>query len=877
MKSLFLSLLVGMASFASAQTKLVLQPGSEGKDAIIFSRIDQVDINRGTSPDFHAMTWTWDADGLGQGTLRSLLQFDISALPAGANIQAAKLTLFADNYQSAGINGHSNLTHSNASTFRRILTDWDENTVTWNNQPTTSSTDFTSLPQSSSSTQNYVLDVTSDLRDMAANPSKNHGWMLKLNAEAPYAGLFFASSDAASSALHPKLEITYTFGASNPTFPDTAFFNALLSQGVDRNADGKIDAAEAALVDTLRLANLGIQNLQGIELFTHLLYLDCSKNALSTLDVQHNTQLHYLLCDHNQLGHLKLYGNEGPKFLYQLDCSHNLLGSLEVRKNIYLEKLNCSANKLTQLNLHDLTKLVLLSCYSNGISTLDLRSNLLLEYVSCNENQMTSLLLGNNTLLEKLYSHDNQIKNLDLSHLVSLKSFDASQNPYEVLDISKNDALLQFDGRNTHVPFIYINQGQESNTSSWKKDAESEWQLLTESTVVSIPDTAFFQALIDAGVDKNHDGLIQAAEAALVTELILLEKGISDLTGIAYFTSLTTLDCSQNSIDSLDVSRNIHLQYLNCSSTAITSLDVTKDTALVQLDCSNNASLSSLDVSHNTQLTTLYFYGSPIEALDLSHNPFMEDLVGAYSALKTLDLHNCTALKSAYLDNILLDSLDLTPNTALVYLSINYSSLKKLNLGNSPDLANVYCYGNAQLTSLTLGNHSNGLGQLILFGNKLSTLDLGALSINTLVLSGNQLTSLDVSHDETLQQLLCDGNPLLSQVCVSQAQIDAGLTSMWAKDSTTQFVVCTPLTREAEDAWAKEENSTLRLFPNPVKGTLFVASTFTVSYITIQTLQGQELLRSQESQINVATLPAGTYLVNIFTEQGEEKRKIVIE
>ena len=67
---------------------------------------------------------------------------------------------------------------------------------------------------------------------------------------------------------------------------------------------------------------------------------------------------------------------------------------------------------------------------------------------------------------------------------------------------------------------------------------------------------------------------------------------------------LTELDCFNNQLTSLDVSKNTALEILYCSDNKLISLDVSKNTALIVLDCSSN-NLTSLDLSQNTALTSL--------------------------------------------------------------------------------------------------------------------------------------------------------------------------------------------------------------------------------------------------------------------------------
>ena len=64
------------------------------------------------------------------------------------------------------------------------------------------------------------------------------------------------------------------------------------------------------------------------------------------------------------------------------------------------------------------------------------------------------------------------------------------------------------------------------------------------------------------------------------------------------------MDCYNNALTALDVSKNTALERLYCYNNALTALDVSKNTALTRLDCNNNA-LTALDLSQNTKLTTL--------------------------------------------------------------------------------------------------------------------------------------------------------------------------------------------------------------------------------------------------------------------------------
>ena len=139
------------------------------------------------------------------------------------------------------------------------------------------------------------------------------------------------------------------------------------------------------------------------------------------------------------------------------------------------------------------------------------------------------------------------------------------------------------------------------------------------------PDANFRSRLASTSIDKNGDGFLTASEIAQITSLNVYQQNIADLTGIEYFTALTSLDCRKNQLTSLNVSQNTALTSLDCRNNQFTSLDVSHNTAIKNFYCSNNQ-LTQLDVSQNTALITLYCDGNQLTQLDVSHNPSLENL-----------------------------------------------------------------------------------------------------------------------------------------------------------------------------------------------------------------------------------------------------------
>jgi hypothetical protein len=102
---------------------------------------------------------------------------------------------------------------------------------------------------------------------------------------------------------------------------------------------------------------------------------------------------------------------------------------------------------------------------------------------------------------------------------------------------------------------------------------------------VTILDNNFLNDLIEQGVDKNGDGIINNDEAAEITFLEVCSSNISDFKGIEAFVNLDSLDCGDNSLTNLDLSNNHELLYLQCWRNLLTSLDVSNNPVLHYLYC----------------------------------------------------------------------------------------------------------------------------------------------------------------------------------------------------------------------------------------------------------------------------------------------------
>ncbi len=211
----------GIYRTTSGNIKLVLQPGNQkGQDAWIEYSPDDSSYathNSGFIDQFKVLAWT----DLGRLIFsRSLIKFtDLAQIPKNSSVKQATLFLYGLDEGSVHLpQGNSYYPGSPYKSFgpndvfiRRIITNWDENSVTWNTKPSTTLAGESLIsPSTKQWNDNTSSDVTQMVGTFVQNPSKNYGFMLQLDKEKIYNSYGFYSSESVDPSKRPKLVIVYS-------------------------------------------------------------------------------------------------------------------------------------------------------------------------------------------------------------------------------------------------------------------------------------------------------------------------------------------------------------------------------------------------------------------------------------------------------------------------------------------------------------------------------------------------------------------------------------------------------------------------------------------------------------------------------------------
>ncbi|MHC0444243.1 RCC1 domain-containing protein [Flavobacterium sp. 3-218] len=526
--------------------------------------------------------------------------------------------------------------------------------------------------------------------------------------------------------------------------PDLNFEKFLITKGIDSGSpDGKVLTSKVSSLTELFITPQSISSLSGIQDFISLETLHCDDNQLTSIDVSNNINLESLSLGNNKLTDLDVSKNTALRSLYfydnqiaTIDVSKNTaleylyfpgskITDLDISKNTALRHLTCSSNLLTTLDLSQNTALETLLCDHNQLTELDISKNTLLGGLQCNSNKLTALNTSTNTNLVRIECDSNKITHLDTSNNPLLSGLNCNSNLLTTLDISKNTSLDYIKCASNQFISLNLKNGNNINfvnttmvdnlknnpnltciqvddvaysNKNWMnaKDSWATYNTTCTPEYVALPDTNFEQKLIDLGIDTDGlNGKITIADASSITSIDLSNSNIKDLTGIEYFTSLTTLNISNNQITSLDVSNNLLLETLDASSNQLTTLDLSKNTKLtivyvvnnplVYLNLRNGNNRNFVLSSPTTRQAAVWVYTSFLGLTSLSCIQVDDENYSNanWSNIKESTTAYSNTCKSLGVDESTLNQTVVYPNPTKGVVNITNISLNKATVYNS--------------------------------------------------------------------------------------------------------------------------------------------------------------------------------------------------
>jgi len=139
---------------------------------------------------------------------KSFLQWDLSSIPADATITDAEFRIYVS--QASGSGGGQMV-------YFRVIEDWSETTVTYNNMPDHTETGGVILSSWPGSSTWHTVDLTDLVIDWFAGTTDNFGIHCgSQNTPAPHDVIYY-SSRVSAPAFRPSLVVSYTIPSALET------------------------------------------------------------------------------------------------------------------------------------------------------------------------------------------------------------------------------------------------------------------------------------------------------------------------------------------------------------------------------------------------------------------------------------------------------------------------------------------------------------------------------------------------------------------------------------------------------------------------------------------------------------------------------------
>ncbi|WP_347173221.1 BspA family leucine-rich repeat surface protein [Polaribacter uvawellassae] len=441
--------------------------------------------------------------------------------------------------------------------------------------------------------------------------------------------------------------------------------------------------------------------------------------------------------------------------------------------------------------------------------------------------------------------------------------------------------------------------------------------------ITLISDANFEQYLIGANIDsdKTINGQVLTSDIENVTQLIIKDKNITDLTGIQDFKKLIELDATNNQITTINLSNNLKLEKLFVANNQLSTIDLSKNTNLKNLDVGEN-SLTELDVHLLLNLETFSCYKNQLSTINLFSNTKLLTFIANQNLLKTVDIRENKVLfwidvEDNKLENLTvkngnnskLTTFKVTNNPNLTCIEVDDVSFSNTNWTDKDATANYStdcapanddCDNAIPLTfdqetpgDVNSGNINNNPSCAT--GNVIADVwfsvivpDSGKFSIQGSGFGG-QLKFAVYSTCQSNVPIACGTSISLKDLTVGakfylKVWLESASKSSKNQADIGSFTITASETSVLSVEDFNKENENLEVYPNPATSNIIIAmsNNTTIKNIEIYNILGKKVITQKSNSnskinVNVADLASGVYFIRANTNKKTLIKKIIIK
>lgn len=158
--------------------------------------------------------------------------------------------------------------------------------------------------------------------------------------------------------------------------------------------------------------------------------------------------------------------------------------------------------------------------------------------------------------------------------------------------------------------------------------------------------------------DMNRSGSIEQLEANRVTNLFLVQKGITSTEDLSFFKNATMIMLDDNAIPSATLKNLEHLEIFSCT----------------------GCKMSEFKAENLKSLASLYLDNNLLENISLKATPRIDQLTVSLNKLKAIDLSALKNLRKLNVEHNQISTLDVSKNINLQTLNVGGNKMKGSNI-----------------------------------------------------------------------------------------------------------------------------------------------------------------------------------------------------
>jgi len=158
--------------------------------------------------------------------------------------------------------------------------------------------------------------------------------------------------------------------------------------------------------------------------------------------------------------------------------------------------------------------------------------------------------------------------------------------------------------------------------------------------------------------DLNKSGSIEQLEANRVTNLFLVQKGITSTDDLGFFKNVKMIMLDDNAISNVIIKNMDHLELFSCT----------------------GCKISTFEAENLKSLASLYLDNNLLEHISLKATPRIDQLTVSLNKLKTIDLTMLKNLRKLNIEHNQIQKLDVSGNPNLQTLNIGANKMKESDI-----------------------------------------------------------------------------------------------------------------------------------------------------------------------------------------------------